>query len=335
MQEVIYYPVHGMKRGGTGYSCLGGFAFGAGFGDAVTLKADRPTDLFSPSLTSDVERDARRADGDKWLDRTPIEGTLGPVAHAQRVKKSALQPASVALTRTDQAGRGAAKAADAKAKSMAKTREQVKRVQAALMAGKLNPREVKARAEKVANHGYRMGLAANDAYNAIALIEARIRARAEAGAPGKSLAAHRRVLARLRANADRLHEIAARDTALANAVSEATLHAAGRGISDYIQLQGYGQEPTGDARDAEELAVQQVVQASNELAADNVGAAEVTIANAEVSFQAADRNMSAMQAAGDVFADVSKALEPGGRINLKKVPVWVWAGIAALWFMRG
>lgn len=316
MQEVVYFPIHGNSRGGTGYTCYGGFGYGKAEPDPVTLKPDRPTDLFAPSLTTDVEDAARSASGDKWIAQTPIEKSV----HAQRVKRAPVQPATVALTKTGHAAKGAAKAAAAKDRSLAKTRAQVARVQRAIEAGRLNPVEAKKRAERVAAHGYHMELAANDAYNAIAIMEAKIRAREAAGAPGKSVAAHKRVLVKMRAMADRLHQIAARDRALAASVRDATMPL---GVSDYVQMEGYGQEPTGDARDAEAAAVQQIAQASSELAADNVGAAEVTIANAEGSFQAANQRMSAEQAAGDVFADVSKALEPNA------VP-WGKIGVAIL-----
>lgn len=100
MQEVLYYPVAGDKRGGTGYRCYGGFAYGCNLGDAVTLQPDRPTDLFAPSLTTQVEEAAAHSDGDRWVDRTPIENG----AHSRGVWPFATQPATNALTAKQQGG---------------------------------------------------------------------------------------------------------------------------------------------------------------------------------------------------------------------------------------
>ena len=61
MIEQVYFPVHGDKRPGTGVAVYGGFGYGNGKVDPVTLKADRPTDLFSQSLTTEFEEAAEVA----------------------------------------------------------------------------------------------------------------------------------------------------------------------------------------------------------------------------------------------------------------------------------
>jgi len=93
MLEQIYFPKHGDKRGGTGYSCYGGFAYGAGLGDPVTLAPDEPTDLFAPSMTTQVEEGSAAAANDRWLQEAGITST-----HARRVRASGTQPPRVGLT---------------------------------------------------------------------------------------------------------------------------------------------------------------------------------------------------------------------------------------------
>lgn len=297
MREVIYFPVHGNRRGGTGISFYGGFAYGAT--DPVTLKPDRGTDLFAPSLTTEVDEAADASDGDTWLARAGVKST-----HAQKVRPTAVQPATIALTKARNGGHEAVKAHRKDRAANAKTRAQVAAVQRAIAAGKVDPHKAKAKAQRVAEHGLRMRQRAHEAYNAIAILESQL---LRDDGKGQSLAAHRRVLAKMRGMADRLQAIASRDQALHNAVSVATMTAARH--SGYM---GFGQDDTGtDARDAEEHAAILVSTAAEEIAAGNVAGAEVQIANAEGAFQQANRRMTAEAAAGDVFAQVSAALEPG------------------------
>lgn len=303
MIEHVYFPIHGNKRPGTGYQCYGGFGYGAT--DPVTLKPDRGTDLFAPSLTTKVEDAAAGAHGDTWLKETPAGATI----HAPKIKPSGAQPPTMAVTTG-----AAAKQAGKDRAAAAKANAQVARIQKAILAGRVSPKDALAKAQRAAEHGMMMAQAAHDARNSIAIIQAQI---LRDSGKGKSLAAHQRVLNRMHAQVDHLEEIASRDKAIHAATRVAT---STTGMADYIQLSGFGQEP-GDARDVEEHGAELVVQAAHELGSGNVGAAEVTIANAEGAFQQADTQMSAEAAAGDVFAQVSDALQPS------KVP---WGKIAVI-----
>lgn len=100
MIEHVYFPIHGNKRAGTGYSCYGGFAYGTADADPVTLKPDRPTDLFAPSLTRQVEDAAAASHGDKWIYQTPA----GKTVHAPHVRRSEQQPVTNALSAEQQGG---------------------------------------------------------------------------------------------------------------------------------------------------------------------------------------------------------------------------------------
>lgn len=317
MIERVYFPIHGNARGGTGYSFYGGFAYGAV--DPVTLKADRPTDLFAPSLTTEVEDAAAASAGDTWAREAVREAPRGRTTHTPRVRPAPAQPPLASVTQHPRGSRAERSAVGKQRASMAKTQRQVAAVQAAIARGRLDPHQARERAERAAEHGAQMGARAHEAYNAIALLEAQIQRDAQ---PGQSLAAHRRVLAKMRTLADRLQSIAARDQALHRAVSAATQTAARQ--SGY---RGFGAAEPTDARAAEEQAADLVAAAADAIAAGNVAGAEVEIANAEGAFQTAHQRMTAEAAAGDVFAEVSAALEPS-RIPWAKVGVAV--GLLAL-----
>lgn len=105
MIERVYFPIHGNQRGGTGYTCYGGFGYGRGYGDAVTLAPDRPTDLFAQSLSTQVDTAVTESDGDQWLARTPAGKTM----HAPEVLPAWTQPATNALTTMTEAAEEVAK----------------------------------------------------------------------------------------------------------------------------------------------------------------------------------------------------------------------------------
>ncbi len=228
------------------------------------------------------------------------------------MKPAAAQPPTVALTAKQQGGVVPGRVTGRERAELAKTTAQAAKIQRAIESGRLHPQDALAKAERAAEHAAGIAMVAHSAYNAIAILGAKIQQDLEAG---KDVGGRQKALVNLRRHADRLDAIARRDRALA-----AAAHAAmPLGVSGLGQNEG----ETTDARDGERYAAELVVQAANEISEDNIGAAEVTLANAEGAFQSANRQMSAEAAAGDVFAQVSAALDPNA------VP-WGKLGVAIL-----
>lgn len=190
------------------------------------------------------------------------------------------------------------------------------RVHAAIAAGKVPAAAVAARAQKSAEHAEHLELAVYGAYNAIALLQAKIGAQREAG---KSQAAPQRALNKLRARTDALARSAARSAATAEALGASVGGEVTPGL-----FYGFGQDdaPATDSYALEEEAAVAVADASNAIAADDLPAADHALDKAAAFLQQASAVRAIEVATGDLSAQVEAALSPG------RIP-WKAIGVAA------
>lgn len=299
MREVITFARHGSAPVGTLRRASAGWAYGY-----------PQSNLLSPTLATELAHaQAARFYG---------LGAQDSVPKAPTVDKAPGGPPMVSITTPERPVlKEQAKADAAKAQAEAKAASVAAKVHAAIAAGKLPAAEVAKRAEAESAHAEHLELAVHGAYNAIALLQAKIGA---ARAAGKSQAAHQRVLNKMRQRTDALARAAARSAAAAEVFGAAV----GGGSVTPGLFYGFGQDdaPVDDAMALEEEAAVAVADASNAIAADDLPTAERSLDEASAYQSQASTVRSAEAAAGDVWAQIESALQPSA------IP-WKQIGIAA------
>lgn len=296
MREVITFAKHGHAPSGTLHTVHGGWAYGY-----------PRTNLFSTPLADRVET-ARAAS---------FFGKVADAPKAATITKTPSQPPVVSVTTpSTPVLKEQAKAASNQKAAEAKTAAVAAKVHAAIAKGQVPATEVAKRAEKAAAHAEHLELAVHGAYNAIALLQAKLNAQREAG---KSQAAHQRVLNKMRARTDALSRAATRSAATASALGESIGGEVTPGL-----FYGFGQDevPATDSAALEEEAAVAVADASNAVAADDLQAADKSLDEAAAYQNQASAVRATEAATGDLFAQVEAALSPG------RLP-WKAIGVAA------
>lgn len=299
MRETIRYPRHGFAPSGTLHRVQAGWAYGYPQGNLLT-----------PALSAGLaQASAARFYGLGKGDTLP---------KAPAIDKTPSGPPVISATLPEKpATKEQAKAEAVKREAVAKARGVAERVHAAIAAGKLPAGEVARRAEQDAVHAEKLELSVHGAYNAIALLQAKISQAVVAGTPQ---AAHQRVLNKMRERTDALARAAARSAAAAEAFGAAS---GGESATEGM-FYGFGQDdaPAADSYALEEEAAVAVADASNAVATDDLPAADKALDEAAVYQQQAQTARRAEAAAGDVFAQIEAALQPSA------IP-WKAIGVAA------
>jgi len=288
MREMVIFQRHGTAASGTLRRSAGGYSYGY-----------PRTTLFAPTLASDLAHaQAARFYGLGAGDSVP----KGPVVDAA----PGSPPLVSVTTPTAPVLKDQARAANAQAQSDTKAAALTARIHAAIAKGKVPAAEAAARAQSEQAHAERLELAVHGAYNAIAILQAKINAERAAG---KSQAAHQRVLNKLRARTDALADAIARSHAAAVAIGNAVGGAPARGM-----FMGFGAEeelPATDAMALEEEAAVAVADAANAISAGDLPAAETALDTAGSLQNQAVAARDILAASGDFFAQLEQNLQPG------------------------